>query len=563
LATGFALALPAVGHAATFEVNTTTGTNTPGCGATVVGCNTITYAIAEAAGSAVPDTINVAAGDYPELVDIPETEVGLTLRGPKAAVAGRLRTGLAATGEARIVSPVSLELPAINVVADNVTVEGFAISNSQRIGVLLLKDSATIRNNVIRDNTIGLWINPTTSASDVTGNNFDGNNHANGGSLFSPGYGIYSPGGMTAIIGANAITNNLFTNHDVSGIDINADPDEEHGFPARQTSENVSITGNEFGAQTGTGPAPHIYASRLIGTSKIEGNTLADSDSDGIFADGAGLSISKNKIDKSAGAGIKLTAPADCSTPGCTASAGIKINGNTITNSTSAGVLIRVGAVADGQTVNVHYNRFAGNATAVRNTDPATVDAENNFYNCNAGPGGAPCDDVVGADADPYLVLKATASPTALTTPGASTITASFLANNAGPLAEPTLTSAQALFPATTVGFGVAGVGTLSAPNATTSAGVASVTDSSTAAGSSTVTATAGAVNVTIALGDAAQADGVGRQAPAAQGVRHGHPGVRRELCREGQRHREGAHRGQGQDQDLHAVTGHAGDRRG
>ena len=58
----------------------------------------------------------------------------------------------------------------------------------------------------------------------------------------------------------------------------------------------------------------------------------------------------------------------------------------------------------------LRFNRIAGNAVGVR-SDDAEVDAEDNWWGCNAGPGSVGCDTAVYAgtegflDADPWLVL--------------------------------------------------------------------------------------------------------------------------------------------------------------
>jgi len=84
----------------------------------------------------------------------------------------------------------------------------------------------------------------------------------------------------------------------------------------------------------------------------------------------------------------------------------------------------------------VHFNRFVGNGTAIDDIfdSGVPVDAENNWFGCNAGPGDPFCDNVADAsiDADPWLVMNFGATPTTITEGGMSTLTAHFNMNSNG-----------------------------------------------------------------------------------------------------------------------------------
>lgn len=61
-----------------------------------------------------------------------------------------------------------------------------------------------------------------------------------------------------------------------------------------------------------------------------------------------------------------------------------------------------------------------------------TLDATNNWWGCNAGPGNAGCDTVSGTvNVNPWLVLNVSASPTSIPSGGSSTITADLTKNSA------------------------------------------------------------------------------------------------------------------------------------
>ena len=108
--------------------------------------------------------------------------------------------------------------------------------------------------------------------------------------------------------------------------------------------------------------------------------------------------------------------------------------GNSVAGGTSpAGGAIAVG----GATANLHYNRFTGNVGAsgqAVSVSAGSVNATDNWWGCNTGPGTAGCDSVAGSlTVSPRLVLTATASPATVVGPSASsTITAALTQNSLG-----------------------------------------------------------------------------------------------------------------------------------
>jgi hypothetical protein len=108
---------------------------------------------------------------------------------------------------------------------------------------------------------------------------------------------------------------------------------------------------------------------------------------------------------------------------------------NAITGST-------VGIVNDANATNgliAHFNRIAGNTTAgLQNNAGTTINAENNWWGCNYGPGatGAGCSGTANGttgpvDADPWLTLTTSASPTSVNIGTNSNITSSLRINSA------------------------------------------------------------------------------------------------------------------------------------
>lgn len=87
---------------------------------------------------------------------------------------------------------------------------------------------------------------------------------------------------------------------------------------------------------------------------------------------------------------------------------------------------LAVGFGADSSSVNAGFNRIVDNVLGLTSTS-ASVNAENNWWGCNAGPGGEGCDIASGSglpDADPWIVLGLAADPTTIEIQGTSTLTA-------------------------------------------------------------------------------------------------------------------------------------------
>ena len=133
----------------------------------------------------------------------------------------------------------------------------------------------------------------------------------------------------------------------------------------------------------------------------------------------------------------------------------------------------------------MHVNNIVGNVSGATWNGPVSLNAENNWWGCNAGPGNAGCDSVTGiVDFDPWLVLGVSASPNPISTGGTSTVTADMRRNSAG--AD---TSALGTVPLTPVAFS-ATEGTMAPPAGTITAGTASSVFTSNSANSGTGCAT-------------------------------------------------------------------------
>jgi hypothetical protein len=126
----------------------------------------------------------------------------------------------------------------------------------------------------------------------------------------------------------------------------------------------------------------------------------------------------------------------------------------------------------------MHVNNIVGNTTGVVWNGPVTLNAENNWWGCNAGPGGGGCDSVTGlVDFDPRLVLGVSASPNPIGPGGASTVTADMRFNSAA--AD---TSATGTIPLTPATFSATGGTMAPPPTRTITAGQAQSTFTSSSA---------------------------------------------------------------------------------
>ncbi len=101
------------------------------------------------------------------------------------------------------------------------------------------------------------------------------------------------------------------------------------------------------------------------------------------------------------------------------------INGNAIIGNTTG-----VGVRSSSTVVTMSFNRIIANGAGVENEAAITVAAENNWWGCNAGPGGFGCDGLSGdVDFNPWLVLNISAAPGVGTT---FNLTASLTLNSDG-----------------------------------------------------------------------------------------------------------------------------------
>jgi hypothetical protein len=151
----------------------------------------------------------------------------------------------------------------------------------------------------------------------------------------------------------------------------------------------------------------------------------------------------------------------------------VRLTSNLILNN-ATGVKLDSGGL-----VNLSFNRIVGNSVAgVDNTLGTTATAENNWWGCNYGPGagGAGCSGTANGnlgvvDANPWLTLRTSATPSAILTGGTSNISSNLSFNS-----DNVNTSGSGSVPNGTPASFSGTLGTVSPINGTTTAGVTGTT---------------------------------------------------------------------------------------
>ncbi|HEU4389812.1 MAG TPA: hypothetical protein VFV34_18545 [Blastocatellia bacterium] len=409
------------------------------------------------------DTINVAAGTYNEQVSINKT---LTLHGAMAGIDARTRIG----SESVITHPDG----PVQIIADNVVIDGFTIqgaSNSPSdppfaaLGAGIWTNpsfSATnggyqILNNIVQNNIIGIYLNNTGVLQTVLQRNLLRNNNLTGP---AGGRSIYSDLGLqNALIDQNAFTGDADT-----GVFTAGDPG---------TQSNITVSNN-----SAVGERLVVFLNTTA--SQITGNTMT-------------------------------TAPQSSAITIAGGNDNITIRGNALIGNVNAGIRVQdaIGGPSPNTNVTIDHNRLVGNPVGgvelLAGGVSGILDAQNNWWGCNAGPGSGGCDAATGTgiDFNPWLVLGISAAPTSIAPGGMSAITASLRRNSDG-----VDTSAQGFVPATTPAMFGATLGTMNpvgttyttglAPSTFTAGGVGGPASISVTTDNQTVSTT---VNIDVTIG--------------------------------------------------------------
>ncbi|ACZ39949.1 pectinesterase family protein [Sphaerobacter thermophilus] len=205
-----------------------------------------------------------------------------------------------------------------------------------------------------------------------------------------------------------------------------------------------------------------------------------------------GATITNNTISGN-GNGILLEARADNVTI-----ASNNITGNNVKSlEPEGGAGIRFLSEFTGSGNRIAFNRIAGNVDGmgINNQSTTVLDATNNWWGCNAGPGEDGCNTVAGpVNLDPWLTLTVTTDTAELESGEEATVTASLTTNSDGDDTSSDGTVPNGIL----VDFDVdpADAGTLDPANTSTAAGAATTTFTAEAAGEATISATVDAQTV-------------------------------------------------------------------
>jgi hypothetical protein len=457
--------------ASSLTVSTTadTGTNAGPCGSSstsVPSPLSLRAAVCLANNFGGTTTIDVPVGRY--TLTNGELQLGtnsgqdVTLRG--ASSAGTIIDG---NNASRVLNLDPDLVGGVAVRVSNVTITGGKDETFGGAGIIggsgdaATPDSLTIDNSVITGNV-------------ANAQNQDRSNNPGGGVQFSGG---------SLTITSSTISNNSSYSSAGSGV----------AFLARGVDqESLTVTGSTFSANK---------SSSSSSTGEVNGGAL-----ELVGAGSTPFSVTGSRF-----VGNTVTA-----TTAGAAGAAIRQTGGTLTlsRSTFTGNSVAGNAVANGGAIEVasgsatlRYNRITGNTAKAGSAvhvgaDAGTVDGALNWLGCNGGSGNAGCDTIVSDGAAvtqaPRLVLRASATPSTLTGPNAtSTVTASLLDDSAGNAVAPSNLTA---FDGQLVQWSAAkpALAAISANSSTVSGGTASVTyDSKTSSGVGSVSAALDQATVT------------------------------------------------------------------
>jgi hypothetical protein len=371
-------------------------------------CPDATYTTIQAAVDAASsgDTIKVCPGTYPESVSVNKT---LTLEGAQAGVDAR--TGRSdPLAEAIVDPPDSGFTPGFNVTASDVTIDGFTVQGADNDAGILLSSTSSgyqILNNIIQNNTIGLYPGSSGTTETLIQHNLFKSNNVPGA---AGGSGIYVDTGSRNM----SVDENKFTGNETASINFAG---------AAGTQSDLSITNNEADNSI------VLFNSESV---NITGNTVnlnQPFSGSGVFVGGGndGVFIADNTIINGLGSAVSVS---DLF-PG--PNSNIEVIENVLENN-ARGISIASGALAD--PLEAHFNRLDSNTQAgIRNNSNTAVNAENNWWGCNEGPNQPGCSAVTGTgaalvDFDPWLVLTITADDTTLDVNQQTTLTADMTKNS-------------------------------------------------------------------------------------------------------------------------------------
>ncbi len=460
------------------------------------GCDYTTIAAAVAAASA-GDTIDVGAGTYAESVTIDKANLTIGGAGAEATVVTgavgftlgadadgvTLRdlglTGAAASGSGVRISGAGVE---------DVTLAGLRVSGKQ-FGIEVRGGASTaglsVLDTVATANNMGAYFRGDTTGLDIARSRFDGND-----------FGLYV--NYKSRVGTDGVP---LVFDDVTVSDTSFDGNSLKGMYLEAASNVVferfsaSRTGTIGVVRSGQDPSPQAGVDLNLKYGAFADVRFVD----GALVDTVGTAMTlKARNDPAPPANVDYSAdPARLD--------GLLLDGLTITGSVATahpealGHGVMLGNAVSG--ARITSSRIVGNEGdgVMSYVDaPNTVDASDNWWGCNAGPGAAGCSDVTvqpgtaAVQTDPRIVLGVSVDPFQVHPGEPATVVASVASNSAG--APVGGLPEQSIALATTVGA-------LSSAGGATSGGVVTATLSGYVIANGAVSATLDAETALAAAG--------------------------------------------------------------
>ncbi len=183
-------------------------------------------------------------------------------------------------------------------------------------------------------------------------------------------------------------------------------------------ADGTEVLGNEISASDSG-----ISDSSGGGVHDVAGNRLSDNRYEGIYFDSGTMQAHGNLIE---GGRLGVAPVSWAGSPDSNPK--LTLSGNTITGASVAGIApLRDDSTTGDPRVVTHFNRIVGNAVGLDNAGAGTgglggvgsVDAEDNWWGCNEGPGEPGCDTIAeevpgSVDSSPWLVLGLAATPSTI-----------------------------------------------------------------------------------------------------------------------------------------------------
>ncbi|MDP9038975.1 MAG: right-handed parallel beta-helix repeat-containing protein [Acidobacteriota bacterium] len=437
LAFSAAIALPASVHAAILCVDKS---GAAGC------YSTISSAIA---ASAPGDTVKVHPGTYHEDV---------TINAPVSLVGqGRNTTIIDATGLANGILVTGFDNPSLGFAGvDEVVISGFTVRNANFEGILVSNAShvtifrntilnndqlassscaglpafeatettdcgggihligivhSSVTKNVVQGNAGGIVLSDetTTTHDDLVSDNLIRNNGATAGVTISSNPAYFAPdephqSGKTYAFGVyDVLVAHNLSSGNAAGVAILA-------LGASSRTFANQITGNRLTGNTGPGVMIHTGPNTTLPGAKnpdasrntIAGNYIADNGADPVYTAGATTS-------SAAPAGQLQVVGMDRVFFVATGPAGISVGGSSIIVDTlvTSNVIEREDidvAFSNADRLDLHLNDLLGRKVGVANLNSSgAVNATENYWGCDKGPGTSDCSSIAGGAAVTYI----------------------------------------------------------------------------------------------------------------------------------------------------------------